>query len=151
MALSRNMYIGFWLRLTQTAGWRSSLPLIIGATDRCVKMRRLSKTKTEDEIYRRDLYHGQSGWQHGVLAKSKDMVEGTGRRGVGARGGGKGGGKGVARKKSLIGRAGPAGTNFCFPSFPVSALRPPISHKFELIYMHLNLMHRHALSKQLSF
>lgn len=61
------------------------------------------------------------------------------------------GGKGVGRKKSLIARAGPAGTNFYFPSFPVSAPRPPISHKFELIYMHLNLMHRHALSKQLSF
>lgn len=59
--------------------------------------------------------------------------------------------RGVGRKKSLIARAGPVGTNFYFPSFPVSAPRPPISHKFELIYMHLNLMHRHALSKQLSF
>lgn len=50
------------------------------------------------------------------------------------------------------GSSGPrVGTNFYFPSFPVSAPRPPISHKFELIYMHLNLMHRHALSKQLSF
>lgn len=78
------------------------------------------------------------------------MVGGHGgkRERVGGREGGK---KGVGRKKSLIARAGPAGTNFYFPSFPVSAPRPPISHKFELIYMHLNLMHRHALSKQLSF
>lgn len=51
------------------------------------------------------------------------------------------------KKKSLVAGAGPAGTNFYFPSFPVSAPRPPISHKFELIYMHLNLMHRHTLSK----
>lgn len=118
--------------------------------DRCVKIRRLS-----DESRRRNLSARLAPQPIWLATWRVGEIEGRGRgnwKAWGSARGREGGGrKGVARKKSLIGRAGPAGTNFCFPSFPVSALRPPISHKFELIYMHLNLMHRHALSKQLSF
>jgi len=37
----------------------------------------------EDEIYWRYLHRSQSGWQHGVLAKQRNAVEGmVGRHGV---------------------------------------------------------------------